>query len=45
MKLTETRILFRKWKQKKDMNLLDGMLLELMKQIGYQSQKHFMFQD
>lgn len=30
---------------KKDMNLLDGMLVELMKQIGYQSQKHFMFQD
>ena len=41
----KTRILFRKWKQKKDMNLLDGMLVELMKQIGYQSQKHFMFQD
>ena len=24
---------------------LYGMLVELMKQIGYQSQKHFMFQD
>ena len=41
MKLTETRILFRKWKQKKDMNLLDGMLVELMKQIGYSESETF----